>query len=51
MPEQTVLTVNTGSSSLKAAIYDANDLETRYLTALVEHIGHESTLQITGRTG
>ncbi|HET9659063.1 MAG TPA: acetate/propionate family kinase [Thermomicrobiales bacterium] len=44
MPERTVLTVNTGSSSLKAAVFDAANLHDRYLTAQVEHIGHASAL-------
>lgn len=44
MPERTVLTVNTGSSSLKAAVFDADALSDRHLTAQVEHIGHESAL-------
>ena len=51
MPERTVLTVNTGSSSLKAAVFDADDLTDRHLTALVEHIGHESALRVTNRAG
>ena len=40
MPERTILTINTGSSSLKAAIFDADDLSDRHMTALVEHVGH-----------
>lgn len=51
MPDRTVLTVNTGSSSLKAAVFDEDDLASRHLTALVEHIGHESTLLVTGGDG
>jgi len=51
MPERTLLTVNTGSSSLKAAVFDAGDLTDRHLTAQVEHIGHESTLQVTNGAG
>ncbi len=51
MPERTVLTVNTGSSSLKAAVFDADDLADRHLTSLVEHIGHESALHVTDGAG
>jgi len=51
MPERTVLTVNTGSSSLKGAVFDTADLADRHLTAQVEHIGHESALQVTGSDG
>ena len=51
MPERTVLTINTGSSSLKAAVFDADDLSDRHLTALVEHIGHESALLVTNGAG
>ena len=51
MPERTVLTINTGSSSLKAAIFDADDLGDRHLTAQVEHIGHESALRVTDGGG
>lgn len=51
MPERTVLTVNTGSSSLKAAVFDADDLSDRRLTAQIEHIGHESSLRVTGGGG
>jgi acetate kinase len=51
MPERTVLTINTGSSSLKAAIFDAADLRDRHLTAQVEHIGHESALVVTDGAG
>jgi acetate kinase len=47
MPERTVLTVNTGSSSLKAAVFAADDPRDRHLTAQVEHIGHESSLRVT----
>jgi acetate kinase len=51
MPERTVLTLNTGSSSLKAAVFDVDDLQDRHLTALVEHIGHESALRVTNGAG
>ena len=51
MPERTVLTVNTGSSSLKAAVFDAGDLFDRHLTAQVEHIGHESALRVIDGAG
>lgn len=51
MSEQTVLTINTGSSSLKAAIFDVADPRDRYLTAAVGQIGHESALIVTDRTG
>ncbi len=51
MPERTVLTINTGSSSLKAAVFDAGDLRDRHLTAQVEHIGHESALTVTDGAG
>lgn len=51
MPERTVLTVNTGSSSLKAAVFDADDLTGRHMIALVEHIGHASTLRVTNGAG
>jgi acetate kinase len=51
MPERTVLTINTGSSSLKAAIFDAVGLRDRHLTAQVEHIGHESALVVTDGAG
>ncbi|MEZ4532644.1 MAG: acetate/propionate family kinase [Thermomicrobiales bacterium] len=51
MPERTVLTVNTGSSSLKAAVFDADELADRHMTALVEHIGHASALRVTSGAG
>ncbi len=51
MPERTVLTINTGSSSLKAAVFDTADLTGRHLTAQVEHIGHESALRVTDGAG
>ena len=51
MPERTVLTINTGSSSLKAAVFDAADLRDRHLTAQVEHIGHESALVVIDGAG
>jgi acetate kinase len=51
MPERTVLTVNTGSSSLKAAVFDIAHLSDRHLTAQVEHIGHESVLRVTDGSG
>jgi acetate kinase len=47
MPERTVLTINTGSSSLKAAVFDADHLSDRHMTALVEQIGHESALRVS----
>ncbi len=47
MPERTVLTINTGSSSLKAAVLDIASLADRRLTAQVEHIGHESVMRVT----
>lgn len=47
MPERTVLTVNTRSSSLKAAVFNTRDLTNCRLTALVEHIGHDSALAVT----
>jgi acetate kinase len=51
MPERTVLTVNTGSSSLKAAVCDIAHPADRRLTAQVEHIGHESVLRVTDGAG
>jgi acetate kinase len=51
MPESTVLTVNTGSSSLKAAVFDMEELTDRHLTAQVEHIGHDSALRVTDGAG
>ena len=42
MPNQTVrqiLTINTGSSSLKVALYEAGREETRILSGEVERIG------------
>jgi acetate kinase len=51
MPERTVLTINTGSSSLKAAVLDIANLADRRLTAQVEHIGHESVMRVTNGAG
>ena len=34
-----VLTINTGSSSVKAALYDMDDRESKVLSATVERIG------------
>ena len=51
MPERTMLTVNSGSSSLKAAVFDADDLTDRHMTALVEQIGHESALRVSNSAG
>ncbi len=51
MPERTVLTINTGSSSLKAAVFDTAPLDNRHLTAQVDHIGHESALRILDGAG
>jgi len=51
MPERTVLTVNTGSSSLKAAVFDAGELSDRHMTALVEQIGHKSALRVSNGAG
>ena len=42
MPSQTVrwiLTINTGSSSLKVALYEAGPEETRILSGEIERIG------------
>ncbi|HEX5416673.1 MAG TPA: acetate/propionate family kinase [Chloroflexota bacterium] len=47
-----ILTINTGSSSLKAALYGLDEGETRRLTAKAERIGlPESRLRIVGETG
>ena len=46
-----MLTVNTGSSSLKAAIFETANVQHRHLTARVGHIGHESALQVTDGEG
>jgi acetate kinase len=51
MPERTVLTVNTGSSSLKAAVFDVDERSDRHMTALVEHIGSESSLRDSNGAG
>lgn len=51
MPDRSVLTINTGSSSLKAALSDAGDPAIRRLTVLVEHIGHATTVRVSDRTG
>ncbi len=47
-----ILTINTGSSSLKAGLYSFGALETLDLAARAERIGHsESRLQITDAQG
>ena len=39
---KSLLVINCGSSSIKFALYDANDLTTPKLTALAERLGEES---------
>jgi acetate kinase len=47
-----LLTINTGSSSLKAAVYRADTDERREVSLLVERIGHEGArLRITDANG
>lgn len=47
-----LLTINTGSSSLKAAVYRAGTDERREVSVLVERIGHEGArLRITDANG
>src|SRR6476659_8196337 len=51
-PTRHILTINTGSSSLKAGVYSLGPSETLMLTARAERIGHaEGQLQITDTQG
>src|SRR5579864_144368 len=49
---QRILTINTGSSSLKVAIYEAGAQERRILSGIVERIGvGQSLLRLTDDSG
>ncbi len=51
-PRRRILTINTGSSSLKAGVYSLGASETLLLAARAERIGHsEGQLQITDTQG
>src|SRR5262245_19463350 len=51
-PTRRILTINTGSSSLKAGMYSLGASETLMLAARAERIGHsEGRLQITDTQG
>src|SRR5262245_32460364 len=52
LPRRRILTINTGSSSLKAGVYSLGASETLMLAARAERIGHsEGRLQITDTHG
>ncbi|MCA6063944.1 acetate/propionate family kinase [Thalassolituus marinus] len=48
---KSLLVINCGSSSIKFALYDANDLTTPKLTALAERLGEESPVLIVKGVG